>query len=194
MLPKLSKGNRKVKCGIFNLPSVVTCRKGVKCTAVCYARKAERIYPQVLPFRQGNLSASKQADFQQNLYDAIIKVRQSVVRIHEAGDFYNVRYILDWFEVIKALPEVQFYAYTKRHDLFKHSIMQLKPSNLTLIYSFDYGAPIDHHESILGMYDKTACISDYESNCNAQTSGAICMVNCTKCIDDSTKRIIFKKH
>ena len=35
------------------------------------------------------------------------------VRIHESGDFYNLKYLDAWMEVAKARPDIHLYAYTK---------------------------------------------------------------------------------
>jgi hypothetical protein len=46
----------------------------------------------------------------------IMEVRRTfarVVRIHVSGDFFDARYTRAWLKVIKACPEVTFYAYTR---------------------------------------------------------------------------------
>jgi len=41
------------------------------------------------------------------------KVYTGTLRIHDAGDFFNIQYILAWIEIAKRLPEVKFWAYTR---------------------------------------------------------------------------------
>jgi hypothetical protein len=66
----------------------------------------------------------------------IISKRADVIRIHDAGDFYNVRYINKWFEIANELPEVRFYAYTKSISLFKlDAIKDIIPENMDIIFS-----------------------------------------------------------
>ena len=67
-------GNKKlintdtVRFMIWNIPAVVTCPFATEhCKHFCYARKAERVYPQVLPAREKNLEESKSEDFVANM-------------------------------------------------------------------------------------------------------------------------------
>ena len=67
-------GNKKlvntssVRFMIWNLPAVVTCPFATEhCKHFCYARKAERVYPQVLPAREKNLKDSMEEDFVANM-------------------------------------------------------------------------------------------------------------------------------
>jgi hypothetical protein len=62
------------------------------------------------------------------------KTKQVVIRLHDSGDFYGALYRNKWFDVIKAYPNVKFYAYTKSIQLFKN--LDNIPSNFNLTYSF----------------------------------------------------------
>ena len=72
--------------------------------------------------------------FKAKLIASIKRRKASHVRIHDSGDFYNHKYIRDWFEIINQFPSITFYAYTKSKKLFD-SVAGLVPSNLILIYS-----------------------------------------------------------
>lgn len=131
----MSEGNKKlqntafVRFLIWNLPAIITCPFATElCKKFCYARKAEKAYPDCLPSRQRNFETSKQADFIIRAIFTILwtlhrdgkKNRTVVVRIHEIGDFYNQSYTSAWLEVAKALSgeKVTFIAYTKSFRYF----------------------------------------------------------------------------
>lgn len=122
----ISKGNHKMQAGflIWNLPAQKTCIGSTEfCRKHCYAQKAERQYPAVIPSRQGNLDASKGKDFAREMIELITKTAKGFkkfngrFRIHEAGDFYNQKYLNAWKEIARALPDIDFLAFTKSFKL-----------------------------------------------------------------------------
>lgn len=133
----LSTGNKKLKNNdttrflIWNLPACKTCPFATEhCKQLCYARKAERVYPQVLPCRENNLETSKQSDFVENMIAAIEKKLNSkahngkltLFRIHESGDFYNLEYTQKWVDICKHFEHdnrIIFLAYTKSLPYFE---------------------------------------------------------------------------
>lgn len=110
---------------IWNLPAVKTCPYATEmCKKSCYARKAERVYPQVLPSRERNYSDSLGADFVDRMIYTIeseLKSRkytgkQVVFRVHESGDFYNQEYAGKWVAIARHFSDREnlvFLAYTK---------------------------------------------------------------------------------
>ena len=126
-----ANGNKKlqnteaVRFMIWNLPAVKTCPfRTPMCETSCYARKAERIYPQVLPSRENNFRDSLEEDFSENMVYTIetllnsraYKGKTVYFRIHESGDFYNLEYAKKWVEVAKHFENdarIVFEAYTK---------------------------------------------------------------------------------
>jgi len=56
------------------------------------------------------------------------------VRIHSGGDFFRQEYFEDWCWVARNTPEVKFFAYTKRVDLWVKCRDQIPP-NLHLVAS-----------------------------------------------------------
>lgn len=129
----LSEGNKKLKPApgkfnflIFNIPAVLTCPYATpSCIKLCYALKAERIYPNVKQARARNYTASLQDNFTEIMLDLIAlymskpkyKNIPCYFRIHEAGDFYSKEYFEKWLNIIntcKALyPNLYFNFYTK---------------------------------------------------------------------------------
>lgn len=147
----LSTGNKKlvsdkdVKFLIWNLPAVITCPyRTAACEKACYARTAEKVYPEVLPSRMRNLAASKEADFVDKMVETIhayanrkaYKAAKEIrFRIHESGDFYNKKYAMAWLEIARRcadIPNLVFLAYTKSFIYFDGVTL---PSNFQLLAS-----------------------------------------------------------
>lgn len=132
----ISDGNKKLvpndKTGfiIWNLPAVMTCPYATKnCIKFCYARKAEKAYPDCLPARQDNFNRSRDVDSFikfMTRYIATIAIKgkkaEYIVRIHESGDFYNQVYTDAWIAIINNVSaltnKVKFIAYTKSFKFF----------------------------------------------------------------------------
>lgn len=141
----VSKGNKKLVKNentdfiIWNLPTIVTCPYRTEaCEHACYARKAERVYPQVLPSRMVNLEESKKNAFVADMIYTIMSIasrskkQEIIVRIHESGDFYNQEYTSKWLAIMNACKDdsrIRFIAYTKSFKYFDGIVL---PENFSL--------------------------------------------------------------
>lgn len=178
------KGNSKISktCGIFNLPTHV-CKTQCK---NCYARKAEKLYPNVLPSRNKNLEFTKTENFVSGMIADIQASKVKIYRIHESGDFYSQEYIFAWFKIITALPHIQFYAYTKA--VLDFNCFD-KLDNMNLIYSttpigLNYGNE-EYCTALKNDYDYTICPCKKGAKIE-------CMKDCTVCL--TTKKVCFLEH
>lgn len=132
----ISWGNSKVPYPVFNMGSATDCPSDAKglclVSNACYAKKAERIYKQVLPYRR------RQREYWDNcsviqFVDEFIEARGDknvdVLRINEASDFRD-QGDLDKLEQIARLLHighaVKVYVYTARRDLDFSAIRDLK--------------------------------------------------------------------
>jgi hypothetical protein len=127
-------GNKKLpkSTAIFNMGPASICpslKKGLcqafvgdKC--VCYAMKAERLYPQTLPYRMsqrlywGKHSAEQfVAEFR--AFNSRRKNKIQTIRFNESGDFWSQKCIDKAEAIAKELKEdgVTCYCYTARKDL-----------------------------------------------------------------------------
>jgi hypothetical protein len=148
----LSTGNKKLKENetsfflIWNLPAVTTCPYATElCKKSCYARKAERLYPQVLPSRELNYQESLKPSFVQDMIDHIQyqldrpknKGKKCYFRIHESGDLFSLDYFIRWTYIASCFPEVQFLAYTKSiaYIYLYHANGYKVPNNLIIRFS-----------------------------------------------------------
>lgn len=119
--------NAKTSFLIWNLPARTTCPYATPhCIAKCYARKAEQVYPSVLPARIRNFKATLAPDFVDRMVYTILSYRKRckgkklVVRIHESGDFYSAEYAGKWLEIARRCKgeNITFIAYTKSYPYF----------------------------------------------------------------------------
>ena len=114
----LKAGNTKLhsSCLISTLPTSICFGKGKQCKG-CYALKAEKMYPSVLPCRMRHLKETQSITFVTDLVQEITKSKKTKVRIHESGDMYSQKYLDRWVAIAMALPNVRFYLYTKKEHL-----------------------------------------------------------------------------
>ena len=128
-----STGNMKMKkTYIFNLPARITCKFTKICFEKCYARKAEYLYPQVLPCRMNNLSiVQNTSSWVHAVVNKLRKGRFSFCRLHESGDFISQRYLNQWIAIAQAIPKIQFMAFTKNYALDYSRL----PRNFKVVFS-----------------------------------------------------------
>jgi len=132
----IKKGNLKIdkSVGIFNLPTSVC---GNVCKG-CYARKAEVRFPKVAQARQAYFEASQLDSFVDEMIEQISKSKVKTFRIHESGDFYSTLYVRKWYAIASALPEVKFYGYSKKFNLYNVDELNIL-ANVNIINSMVNG-------------------------------------------------------
>src|SRR5271157_5933563 len=123
---------------------VDTCPGAGACKTYCYAMRGSYVQ-----FGAASMSQAKVLNFLVNHPDkfaarlkaeiglAISDVDEEtkvIVRWHDAGDFFSPQYLKMAFDVARAFPDVQFYAYTKLADVAKSK----KPDNF--IFNWSEGA------------------------------------------------------
>lgn len=127
---KITNGNKKIGKDtlILNITSATDCPSKAlglcKHTKICYAMKAERMYPACLPFRRAQ---TKQWDDlkARGLVSSILsipKVKKGKIkylRVSEAGDFRSQRDVNKLNIIAKKLKAagITTYCYTARQDL-----------------------------------------------------------------------------
>lgn len=134
-----NKKMRKSSDRIFNftLPALRTCPNAGACAVGCYSTQGAYVFSNVKPKHERNFDATKTNEFIGRMVLEVRKSRANVIRIHDAGDFYNREYMHKWFRIMEACPDVKFYAYTKMVNMFKQAIeMEHVPDNFTVIFSY----------------------------------------------------------
>lgn len=197
--------NDKVRFLIWNLPSVKTCPFATElCKKSCYAKKAEAVYPSVLPSRETNYNDSLQADFVANMIFTIEKYRASkafcgrlmVVRIHESGDFYSKDYAQKWLAIIRHFADdntIIFHCYTKSLLYFEgENVKQYK--NLAFIASV--WADTDEKAKALivkNEYRIYTAVDSFENWTGAKCRCSDC-AHCMQCMNNNCSSIACEIH
>lgn len=117
----------KDRIAAFSIPAyedeagVPTCPMASECVAMCYARQGRYVMQHARRTRQHNfdfLRAERANDFRLFVAYAVEDIRRfpsyiKSVRIHDSGDFFSRRYLEAWIDIMRELPDVKFFAYTK---------------------------------------------------------------------------------
>lgn len=132
---RLSNGNSKLKKdGIwsFNLVPIKHCPMAGSCKKFCYATVGQQAFPSGVARRERAFLATQAPDFVERMIAEVKRSKAKIVRIHDSGDFYSLKYFQSWCKIAEALPEVRFYAHTKMIPFLKVA----RPSNFGLIQSY----------------------------------------------------------
>lgn len=116
-----------------------TCPSAGVCRHVCYALNGTYRFPAVKAKHQANLAfVLEDIGGWEDAMSAELsapKFQGTFVRIHDAGDFFSDGYTLAWLRIMRAHPEVTFYAYTKEVRRFRNLVEPNPPSNFLWVYS-----------------------------------------------------------
>jgi len=79
----------------------------------CFSASQEVQYTNVYNLRKHNFDLLRGSDNMFDLLNSSLPDNAGIVRIHVAGDFFNLDYMRAWYSVAVANPDKLFYAYTK---------------------------------------------------------------------------------
>lgn len=191
MKKRLTNGNKKVNALLFSLPPIQSCMNHSTCAATCYAVKSYRQYPSVRALWDSNLQLAR--DNLWELYDSIkaqlLKTKQTIVRIHQSGDFISQAYLDMWCVIAREFPDITFYGYTKVDKLLDFSRFD-SLGNTNMIRSMidgnrNYG-DLDYISSLATKYNAELCPATMGEDVKCGTS-------CFKCMVPNTK-VVFLQH
>lgn len=113
--PRLTKGNSKLGKTIFtfNLPAITTCPGRSLACQSCYAMQGRWLFDNVRRSLARNLEAARSPSFATDMVAEIRRRKAAVVRVHSSGDFFSRAYARRWLTVMRELPGVTFYFYTR---------------------------------------------------------------------------------
>lgn len=195
----ISKGNSKTGAiPSFSLPSGRTCSAQACRTCYqqgCYARKLERLRPNVRQSYEHNLSVMTlhpdDAEACLNAYFDLPNATR-LFRIHVSGDFFSAGYFEMWLRVIRSHPGTQFLAFTKQVSVITPYLDQL-PANLSLVWSAWPGTPVPRHIRkalpVAWMQDDT----ERRVPASAMTCPGNCET-CGRCWTLNGSDVVFRKH
>ena len=116
----ISPRNKKLgKIPSFSLPSISTCPGASEwCKKYCYAKGWPLAFFNKNRYTT-NLARSKKPDFaktmihRMRIYATVSQIKYPPFRIHVSGDFYNEAYVNKWIRIVRTVPQIKFYAYTR---------------------------------------------------------------------------------
>lgn len=139
-----------------------TCPNAQVCGAFCYAKTGTYKFSNVLKSHVEKLELVlyKRQEWI-NLINEELKNKKYInkfIRIHDAGDFFDIDYANDWIHIAEQNKQCIFYTYTKEVEMFKNKLTY--PDNFIVIYSFggkqDYliDKENDRHSDVFGDYNE----------------------------------------
>lgn len=169
-----SFGNSKLPktTAIFNMSSATTCESDFlglcKVSVKCYAKKAERIYKQVKPYRDNQENFWKSCsseEFVTRLLSEKKSKKVNLLRLNESGDLRSLDCLIKVFEISELLKKfsIKVYIYTHRIDILKSIPVDMIPENLNIMLS---NGKLDGYGSFIGVKslpvnsDRLTCIGD----------------------------------
>jgi hypothetical protein len=141
-----------------------TCPNAGICAAFCYAKQGTYMFKNVKAAHLEKLELCvNRPDQWIELMNAELAKKKYLgryIRVHDAGDFFSKEYTLNWFKIMNANPDVNFYAYTKEVQLFKFDLKDIIPDNFTIVYSYGgrqdnlIDRDNDRHSDVFGNYEE----------------------------------------
>ncbi len=110
------QGNSKLgkKIWTYSIPAGDTCPyKTDACSKECYAADGFFLMPNVKKSLQKNWDETKKDTFDQWAISELKRVKAKVVRVHVAGDLYDLAYVKKWYNIFKACSDTRFFIYTR---------------------------------------------------------------------------------
>ena len=190
----LSKPN-KMPGPSINLPAS-QCITGAKLQAVkgstcsgCYALKGRYRFPNVKEAMQRRLAKLHDPRWIEAMVTLIDK--QPVFRWHDSGDLQSVQHLKNIFEVCNQTPLTLHWLPTREARFLKLMDPEVVPKNLKIVLSDhmnDQARPPSWWPYTSGVTTDHAQVT-----CPASRQGNKCL-DCRKCWDRNTKRVIYGKH
>lgn len=147
-----------------------TCPNAGVCAKGCYARSGTYMFKCSKASHEKKLALTQRDDFTQVMINEIESwlkkksVKHLKVRIHDAGDFYDIQYLNKWVSVMTHYAtdsRVSFYAYTKQVDMFKkYRAVKGLPDSFTVIFSYGgkqdklINPAVDRHSKVFESMDR----------------------------------------
>lgn len=202
----LERGNRKIgrqskfynAMFAWNLPPVATCPGASQwCMLHCYnADSRQDVFPIDAWCRNWGAFLNDRDGLKQEIVKEISKTEgKTAVRIHSSGDFFSSEYIDFWIDIIRQLPNTDFWAYTRSWaiDSLLPDLERLRAiENIELFASWDETMatpPENWRRSIV-----VSSQSEVQSTgiiCPEQTGAVPDCANCRYCMNKGKGDVFF---
>lgn len=175
----ISNGNSKMgQIPSVSLPSGVTCRNDCECCKKCYAKKLERLRPNVRNSYRRNfelLNCAPEVYWRE--VEAVIMLSR-FFRFHVSGDIPNGEYFKKMVEVAERNPHCQILCFTKKYDIVNKWFDEGNtiPDNLHVLMSAWRGLEMDNPYNL-----PEAHVRYRDGSTTARSTAKHCGGNCTTC-------------
>ena len=179
----------------YNLPAsqCITGQKLVKipgstCSG-CYALKGRYRFGNVQKALNRRLKALEDPRWIAGMITLI--QGRPVFRWHDSGDIQSAKHLTNIFEICTATPETLHWLPTREAQFIKDLQPEVVPKNLKIVFS-------DHmndqaHGVTFWPYTSGVTTKPGAVTCPSSKQGNKCL-DCRKCWDRNTKRVIYGKH
>jgi hypothetical protein len=221
----MNQGNQKLRSNesiqfyCWNIPAIITCPFSTElCRNNCYANKIEKQYPATLERNEYNLEATEKVSFVSDMIDffkAMLAKKSNtdktiIVRIHESGDFYSLKYMWKWCRIAMYFlgdSRIIFQAYTKSLKYIEDCISFLPEGeryieNLNIHFTSSIWSDTSDEASeltkkldlqVYTAFDKITMLDNVANNGFYECECIDCG-KCTECYKDNYKKIAVKIH
>ena len=185
----------KMPEGSYNLPASM-CQTGAKLREIpgtpcfgCYAFKGRYNFPNVKDALTRRLESLTHPQWIQAM--ATLVKGKKHFRWHDSGDLQSVQHLINIFEVCKLTPGTSHWLPTREAKFLRLMDPAVVPKNLKIVLS-------DHMNDQATApswwpYTSGVTTSHELVTCPASRQGNKCL-DCRKCWDRGTKRVIYGKH
>ncbi len=175
----ISKGNSKMgSIASVSLPAGLTCRGDCECTKKCYAKKLERLRPNVRAAYKRNYEVLKcSSEIYWREVEATIMLSR-FFRFHVSGDIPDNEYFVHMVEVAKRNPHCEILCFTKKYDIVNTFLDHDGeiPKNLHILFSAWRGLPLNNPYRL-----PEAHVRYRDRSTTANKEAKECGGNCTEC-------------
>lgn len=173
----ISKGN--IKMGAIqsvSLPAELTCRE-CECNKKCYAKRMERLRPNVKAAYQNNLDilVNDPATYWREVEAAVMASR--FFRFHVSGDIPDSEYLAHMVDIAEGNSHCEILCFTKKYEIVNDFLEKEGiPSNLHLIFSVWTGLEVKNPYRL-----PEAHVRYKDGSTTAAETAIPCHGNCTDC-------------
>lgn len=159
----------------------------------CYAKSGNYRYQSVknaLGIR--TWLARNDIEFLENAINAQIEADKiQLIRIHAAGDFASVEYLIMWTRIVRNHPAVTFWTYSKVES-FEAAFDGFNNANIVKSIVPHYGINFGHCDYIIGLYKALKAAGKRVHICRCGIDKEQHCTNCTACSE--CEYVLFLEH
>ena len=197
---KISPGNSKLgSIPSVSLPSEKTCRKDCACVQKCYAKRLERLRPNVRAAYENNLKILVDSpDIYWREVEASVMMSR-FFRFHVSGDIPNTDYFSHMLDIANRNKHCEMLCFTKKFQIVNDYLNKgfSLPTNLHMVFSAWDGLRMDNPhllpEAHVRYKDGHTTARPDAKECKGDCSG--CAIHDSGCWTlQSGEQIIFNEH